>query len=285
MYYVLSLMFLVMASYFDIKKRIIPPQLTYSAMLLGLLLHLFDSFTSASIYPVLLSILTGILCFCFAYLFYKLGAWAGGDVKLFTALGFLIPQWNGLPFFPFIILIASIFAFIPVSFYLILKAMLFSKSFRKEFRKNILSWLRNSAIMAIILTIFLSLFNPIDFFRLIIFSIIFSSFLLAIRIARKELLVEKVKASELKEGMMFTHHVVRKGTHFQLIEAKLSDLTKPIKNLIVNAHLARGLTPDEIKILKKSSLNLFTIKKSLPFVPLMFLGLLLIKIGSILFIY
>ncbi len=55
------------------------------------------------VYGYLLNVLvvTGLI-FVLGYIFWKMGAWAGGDVKLFTGLAALIPFY-AIPLYPSIV--------------------------------------------------------------------------------------------------------------------------------------------------------------------------------------
>ena len=76
------------ATFTDVKKQIIPNKLTLTSILVGL--------TLSTIYYYLTGIfnvfyyVSVIIVFLFSYLLWKLGVWAGGDVKLFTAIATLL---------------------------------------------------------------------------------------------------------------------------------------------------------------------------------------------------
>lgn len=76
------LAFSLAAAVFDLRLRIIPDWLNYSFLLSGVALNYYfiDEF---SVVPVLAAVVAWL---SFAYVVYRLGGWAGGDVKFFTAL-------------------------------------------------------------------------------------------------------------------------------------------------------------------------------------------------------
>ncbi len=76
------LAFSVAATYFDLRWRMIPDWLNYSFLLVGIGLNLFF-IGIFSVVPVLAAVISWFL---FAYAVYRLGGWAGGDVKFFAAL-------------------------------------------------------------------------------------------------------------------------------------------------------------------------------------------------------
>lgn len=94
---ILVTMCCLIATYTDVKYQIIPNKLTFTTIILGIslvsiyfsLVGHFNLFYYISICAV----------FVFSYILWKLGVWAGGDVKLFTAIStLLIPDFmNILP--------------------------------------------------------------------------------------------------------------------------------------------------------------------------------------------
>ncbi|MEW6009724.1 MAG: A24 family peptidase C-terminal domain-containing protein [Euryarchaeota archaeon] len=94
---IIAILACLYASYSDIKEGVISNKLTFPLIGLGLLLNgIFSILTGFYIFIIYGVIFTAFI-FGLGYLFWRLGAWAGGDVKLFTALAAL------LPFQPFIV--------------------------------------------------------------------------------------------------------------------------------------------------------------------------------------
>lgn len=125
---IIAILACLYASYSDLKRGIIPNKLTFPLIGLGLILNGFYAFMIGEIwYIIICAVVTGII-FALGYLFWKMGAWAGGDVKLFTALAALLPfypalisyQVAGVPFpvegtypFPLTLIINSILSILP----------------------------------------------------------------------------------------------------------------------------------------------------------------------------
>lgn len=128
------------ASYMDLKKGIIPNKLTFPLIVVGLILNGVYAFMMGNIWIIITCAVVTAIIFCLGYLFWKMGAWAGGDVKLFTALAALLPfnpqivsyQIFQVPFpmlgtwpFPFSIIINSILSILPFLliyvFYVVIK--------------------------------------------------------------------------------------------------------------------------------------------------------------------
>jgi len=116
------------ASYTDLKSGIIQNKLTFSLIGLGIALNAIYAFMINDIWFIVIGAIFTAVIFAVGYIFWKLGAWAGGDVKLFTALAALLPfypsilNYNifGVEFpivstygFPFTLIINSILSMLP----------------------------------------------------------------------------------------------------------------------------------------------------------------------------
>ena len=85
----LALVFLVVASYTDLKKREVPDWLNYGLIFSGLGLRFIFSFEGG--WGIFLNGLAGFLvCLGIAYLFYYTNQWGGGDSKLLMGMGAVI---------------------------------------------------------------------------------------------------------------------------------------------------------------------------------------------------
>ncbi|MGO9388083.1 MAG: A24 family peptidase C-terminal domain-containing protein [Methanobacterium sp.] len=88
---IISIAACIYASYSDLRWGIIPNKLTFPLIGVGILLNGIYYITTGNLLLLLGTLIVTLLVFLFGYLFWKMGAWAGGDVKLFTALAALIP--------------------------------------------------------------------------------------------------------------------------------------------------------------------------------------------------
>jgi preflagellin peptidase FlaK len=179
----ITLITVAIASYFDLKQGIIPNKLTFSLLIFGIAINsLFSILYNNSSY-VFNSIILVIFTFIITYILWKIKLWAGGDVKLLTAIASCIPiQPNLLEFqflnfqFPLTALypfpLTMIFNSILISFpFLIIFSLL--SSYKNYFKKNIPKYKK---IMN-----FYNIINKIKenkklIFKKIIISLIFSSF-------------------------------------------------------------------------------------------------------------
>jgi len=91
LYFFLSIIALLIATYTDLKERMVYNKLTYTLIGAGLGLKIIESIKAESIEPLLFAIGAGAIAFGVSYLLWKIGVWAGGDVKLVTALAIVNP--------------------------------------------------------------------------------------------------------------------------------------------------------------------------------------------------
>jgi len=175
------------AGYTDLRSGIISNKLTFPLIGLGTVLNGIYSFITGDIWLIVSALVFTALIFILGYAFWKLGAWAGGDVKLFTALAALLPFYpainiSGASFpinapypFPFTIIINSILAILPFLLIFIFYIALMKKPYLmdeltapiKDYRKNIVLTLVITS--AVTLTIIITPYLP---FQIIIVSLI-----------------------------------------------------------------------------------------------------------------
>ncbi|MDI6826667.1 MAG: A24 family peptidase [Candidatus Aenigmarchaeota archaeon] len=80
-----------LAALFDLKTTEIPDEIPYAMMIVGIIAHVIKSFLVLSYWPFLLSVIVGLSFLGFGFLMYYIGQWGGGDAKILSAMGFLIP--------------------------------------------------------------------------------------------------------------------------------------------------------------------------------------------------
>jgi preflagellin peptidase FlaK len=178
------------ASYSDLRKGIIPNKLTFPLIGVGLFLNGIYAFMIDDVWFIISCGVITVFIFLLSYSFWKLGAWAGGDVKLFTALAALLPFYpqainytlfnvnfpiSALYPFPFTLIINSLLSILPFLLIYVLyisiktKPYLLKELFRpvKEYRKNIVLTLVITS--AVTLTVFITPYLP---YQIIIISLI-----------------------------------------------------------------------------------------------------------------
>jgi preflagellin peptidase FlaK len=150
----------IYASYTDLKRGIIPNKLTFPLIAIGIVLNGIYAFMIGEFLFILVCVVVTGVIFGLGYLFWKMGAWAGGDVKLFTALAALIPfnpflvnyQIFQVPFpvegiypFPLTVIINSILSILPFLLIYVFYVVAKDKSYLmgeltaplKNYKKNI----------------------------------------------------------------------------------------------------------------------------------------------------
>ncbi len=118
------------AVFTDLKDRIIPDKMTYPLIAIGIGFHLIVGVYRWELVRAFYGVMGAVLGFGIGYVMYLTGGWAGGDVKLFTALGALLPSYEApfalpystffppysvsYPLFPITLLFNSVIAAVPV---------------------------------------------------------------------------------------------------------------------------------------------------------------------------
>lgn len=88
----------------DLKTTEIPDQIPYIMIAVALITYGIQSYMESNYQLIANSIIVGLLALGFGFLMYYFGQWGGGDAKLLSAIGFLLPTapsgFTNL-FFPF----------------------------------------------------------------------------------------------------------------------------------------------------------------------------------------
>ncbi|MEM5799447.1 MAG: A24 family peptidase [Candidatus Aenigmatarchaeota archaeon] len=264
------------AGIIDLKTTEIPDEIPYIMSAVGIIIYIIQSILLKSYTPILYSFLAGLGFLAFGFFMYYTGQWGGGDAKLLSALGFLLPTLeNSNTFFPF-----SLSLFFNVFFigaiYMIFYALALSlkeKRVWQEFSHEIKSNVGMFLVFNIIITITLLIFGIIamkflvglSFFELIIMEIklvAFVAFLFFIwkfsKVVEEVAFKKKIPVSMLREGDV-------------LLESKVWE----------------GLTKEQVKKIKKSGVKHVWIKEGVRFglaFPLALLFTLFLGDGIILLI-
>ncbi len=149
-YFFISITGLAVATYTDFKQRIVPNWLSFGMIGIGLAGHAVQSYFSTDLSAFAIALAVTALTFAVAFVLWKVGVWAGGDVKLFTALAALNPfnpallsqvlEWpslfhsNGWPVFPLTLFAFTLLCMLPYA--MLLSAVGLAK--KKEARKALL---------------------------------------------------------------------------------------------------------------------------------------------------
>jgi len=216
------------ASYTDLKSGIIQNKLTFSLIGVGIILNAVYAVMIRDIWFIVIGLIFTAVIFAVGYIFWKFGAWAGGDVKLFTALAALLPfypslfNYNvlGVEFpivstygFPFTLIINSILSILPFLLIYVLYIAVRKKPYLvdeliapvKDYRKNIVLALVTTSAVTLTYVI-TSYFNIASYFQyqIIIVSLIMI-YLLTLIISKLPNMVKAAVVSVFTVFALYTH--------------------------------------------------------------------------------
>ncbi|MCH7902925.1 prepilin peptidase [archaeon] len=188
-FFFISVIGLLIATYTDLKERMVYNKLTYSIAVMGLLLKGFESFQSQSIEPLATALVAGMVAFAAAYILYRTGVWAGGDVKLVTALSILNPINYGflvqflpiqselfatltLPIFPIELIIYSAFAVLPLGVLMSLRQVFKHPEIVQKLRDVFVQRTIRIAELAILITGLNLIFNELSLIEFLVLPVL-----------------------------------------------------------------------------------------------------------------
>jgi len=152
---IISLIGLFIATYTDLKSRIVTNKLNFGLLAAGLIIFAAQSIYELSPWPIALSVFGACFGFGFAWVLWKIGVFAGGDVKLFMGLGALnaytpalftigLLKASFLPLFPISLFMYSLIAFLPygmgMTVYKLYKNKPFQKKLFGEMKVRVKQW-------------------------------------------------------------------------------------------------------------------------------------------------
>jgi archaeal preflagellin peptidase FlaK len=188
---IISIIGLVIATYTDLKERMVRNKLNFSLAGIGLTIYAIQSIFELTPYPFLFSLFGLFFGFFFGWILWKGGVFAGGDVKLFMALGALNPFTpallkigaftnSSIPLFPITLFLYSLFAFLPYGIFISLYKLKTKKEQRTEIITDIKRKMKQGIHFSFFLAgihIILGLFIPIELFVIEIVAVIILSIL------------------------------------------------------------------------------------------------------------
>ena len=258
---IVTVLFSILASIFDVKKGFVPDLLNYLLIIFGLASNLILTLFTGNVKFILASFISMVITYAITYLLWKLHLWGGGDVKLFTSIATAIPFGVNLEFLK----VFPLMSIYPFTFSVIVNSILVSFPFlvvfttRRILKNNLV---KNNADLLI------NIFN-------------YESLRLLIR----NTLNKSVKVKDLKEGMIINDYNFNDEHVCELI----SDLDKNLKVYKSNddnfryyfkSQSAGGITKDDVALLKVMCTQKFIsdtvyVKLGFPFAPSIMVGLLI----------
>lgn len=158
-YFTVTIAGLLIATYTDLKERIVQNKLVAALALCGIALKIAESHLAASTAPLQTMAIGTIATLAASMVLYKLGVWASGDVKLAAAIAMLNPvnysvlaKYAGfgvaagnLPVFGISLIIYSALSVFPLGIAIMLSAALK----HKEVAENVFAALKKKAFMIV----------------------------------------------------------------------------------------------------------------------------------------
>ena len=268
--FILAFIWIVFASVEDLKKKEVSNWLNFSFIIFVLGARFFYSlFYEANFNFFLQGVFGVIIFFALANAFYYTKVFAGGDAKLMTALGAVLPISNNfllnlnlLLSFLFIFLFVGAFYGLFVSIFFAMRDFnKFKKEFSKNFKKN-----KNLSFVLFIIGLLFILFraySPLLVFFGVYSLIVPVLYIFSVSVENSNM-IKRIKPENLREGD-WIYQDVKVGK--KIIKASW-----------------RGLTNEQINIIKKNFKSV-KVKVGIAFVPVFLISFLLFALFSFLGIF
>jgi len=269
---VIIVLVLFVSSVIDLKTREVPDELSIGLVITAVVLKFLHAYEINN-YSILISSLIGFLIFLgVSMIAYYTRQWGGGDAKLFIALGIAMPYYpSELSIFNpnlnvdfmlilvFNILLSGFVYGIGYLVYLMIRNK--NKLKKLNLRVNIFYFLLPLAIM--ILSLFFSDEPRILLLMLAFLVLIYPYLTRIVKFAEMEIMTYPLRVDKLTEGDWVVEDVYH-------------------KNDKVYSRKSPGVTKEQIELFKKYRIKNVMVREGIPFVPAIFLGVLLSLIfGSI----
>jgi len=288
-----SILLLAAALLFDVTERRIPDALTYTATLLGIAYWI-----SLGYFGVIFHTLATFLG---AYILYRLGLWAGGDVKLLTALAALNPYYvtvfgKQIPF-TLAILVAALFSALFFTIPYLLWRVVRTPSLRGKIESDIPFILRRSLVIAAAIPVFgplsalplllpfpgdifsavaLILWNPqISLIKTFV-AVFVAGLIIRLLWMRGEVFRRVKRIDELEVGDVPADFILEDGRTVQFswrtaVFAEMGRIKVKYSPL-----RAAGLEEEDIQWLREKGVERLAVRTTTPFVPFLAAGYILI---------
>ncbi|WP_406533276.1 prepilin peptidase [Methanobrevibacter sp.] len=140
---IVTILFCILATIFDVKKGIVPDLLTGNLLIFGFISNVLLAIFSSNIKYILASIISVVITYTITYLMWQLNIWGGGDVKLFTGIASVIPFGFNLEYlnifpelsiypFSFSVVINSVLVSFPFLVIFVIHLVVKNKVFRRN---------------------------------------------------------------------------------------------------------------------------------------------------------
>ncbi len=252
----------VLAGIIDLKTTEIPDWIPYAMAAIGIVGNLVKAYLLGNYTPILLSVVVGLLFLGFGFLLYFTGQWGGGDAKLLSAIGFLLPQYSGAKsFFPFpvsfffnVFFVGSIYM---LSYIFVMS--LINKKIWNHFVTDFKASARELMFLSFGIIVFLAIFTflSVNYFGLATVN---------------EMIVFDLIVVGMAVGLFA---VWRFGKTVEEVGFKRKIKVKDLKegDVLDDSKVWEGLTKEQVKEIKKSGKKTVVIKEGVRFGPTFALAL------------
>ncbi|MEK6855617.1 MAG: A24 family peptidase [Nanoarchaeota archaeon] len=243
--YFIALIFMVFATFQDLKKREVANWLNYSLLTIGLIGKCFLAIGNKDWSGLLYSLIGMAVFYGLALTFYYSRVFAGGDAKLLIGIGAILPYHSlfdllvfGVGFIFLLFIVGAGYTLIYSGFLLFHGRKRFFKEFYRQLKNNRVILLIVWIISLVMLLFYQKLFGILLFFIPLIF--------LYLKSIEESCLVVLMKHNEITEG-----------------EWLLNDIKIGGKVIRSSVH---GLSASEIGLIRRKRRKVW-IKQGIPFVP------------------
>ena len=259
---IFTLIISIIFCFYDVKRGFLPNRLNYILAAFGFLSNLILTIITANIKFIFFSIISYSITYVITLLLWELNVWGGGDVKLLASIAAVIPFGINSSFFN----ISPVLSFYPFSFTVMVNSILVSFPF------------------LLVLLIYLIVKNDIFNDN----AEVFKGFVnyRGLKILIDASFNRHINITDLKEGMMINNFYFDSDYVKYLIESNADTNLKVFKSDDDNSRYyfktltAGGITKKDMYLLKIMNAqeiisNQISIKLGFPFVPAIFVGLIL----------
>jgi len=272
---IITIVWLIAASVQDIRKREVANWLCFSLLSIALAVRAIAAIIFSSPFYFLYGLAGFAAFFCLANLLYYGRLFAGGDAKLFMALGAALATYpvfaktGGIIITPFLLIFLVNSLFIGSVYGIFFSIFLATKN-RKKFAKEIkgkwkigYSWF----FVLFVLLVFFAFTSKIFFLNFLAFLFLVPYLFLFVKAVENSCMVRMLRPEQITEGDWLVN--------------TLRIRTK--KKIITIKPTWEGLSKKEIALIKKVKIKKIKIKYGVPFVPVFLLALIASLFGNMLF--
>lgn len=258
---IFTLIISVIFCFYDVKRGFLPNKLNYILAAFGFMSNLILTIITANIKFIFFSIISYSITYIITLLLWELNVWGGGDVKLLASIAAVIPFGIDSSFFN----ISPVLSFYPFSFTVMVNSILVSFPF------------------LLVLLVYLIMKNDIFNEN----AEVFKGFVnyRGLKILIDASFNRHINITDLKEGMMINNFYFDNDYVKYLIESNRDTNLKVFKSDDDNSKYyfktltAGGISKKDMYLLKIMNAqeiisNQISIKLGFPFVPAIFVGLI-----------